>query len=726
MYKAAVNRCLLITAMMASSFSNAENEASNVSTDDITAMDGMFSSEFDSGFEADWEIPVVLTAARLRQSQLDAPASVTVIEAETIQALGFKDIEEIFRLVPGMLVAYHSGVSEKTASVSYHGTNLPEHRRLQVLIDGRSVYKPGLARVEWADIPLAVEDIARIEVIRGPNSAAYGANSYLGTINIMTKHPQSEKGVTVKVTGGMRDVKNTYVNIAESIGTTEVRWTLGSKQKSGFDVQADGVTDNPDGIEATYTTISTFTPLTSHLNMEWQAGYKTGVNEQRALLDDVIEYLDSEDIHADDTYLMGKLNYEFSSKQFAHLQMYSSIFDRETEWRACTLNGAAIGIEHVCGDLNQNLKETKSEIEYQHTSLWTEGFRTVSGVRLRLDQFDSQTYNNGYSENLNKSAFTNAEYKLSEHWLVNAGGMYEKDTLNGEYFSPRVAFNFQFSNLDVIRFIYSEAVRAPDLYEQNGQTVYTFENSNLIVGGAAVSDQIVPFGTVESDLDFEKIYSTEISYFGMFPSIGAQLDLKIFTDKLTGLISQGLGHDVELTNRNKLRQQGIEGQFKVKLSSNDNLAISFSYTDTKDDYFVNLNTAEDVAEANNTNYLDTSDIGVTLNKGAQRETSLSAEQSGSLSWIHSFNTNTVLGTAYYHVENWNPYADAEYNGTGDVSGYTFSRLDMNIRHKIPLTGDLALTLQAAMQYRFDDDPLGRSRNNYVDDHFLYGSAQVNF
>jgi len=125
-------------------------------------------AEFDLLDEPMMDIPVVLTAARLRQSQLDTPASVTVIEADTIAALGFKDIEDIFRLVPGMLVGYHSSTGEKSPSVSYHGTQAAEHRRLQVLIDGRSVYKPALAQVDWVNIPLAIEDIERIEVILAP------------------------------------------------------------------------------------------------------------------------------------------------------------------------------------------------------------------------------------------------------------------------------------------------------------------------------------------------------------------------------------------------------------------------------------------------------------------------------------------------------------------------------------------------------------------------------
>ena len=123
MRKLAVKKCLFVTAMMATGLSYSDDSTKPVSTDTLAAMDGDFN--FTDGFIGDMHIPVVLTAARLRQSQLDAPASVTIIEADTIEALGFKDIEEIFRLVPGMLVAYHSGVSEKTASVSYHGTNLP-------------------------------------------------------------------------------------------------------------------------------------------------------------------------------------------------------------------------------------------------------------------------------------------------------------------------------------------------------------------------------------------------------------------------------------------------------------------------------------------------------------------------------------------------------------------------------------------------------------------------
>lgn len=702
MRKLAVKKCLFVTAMMATGFSYSDESANPVSTDTLAAMDGDFYlSNSDIG---GMDIPVVLTAARLRQSQLDAPASVTIIEADTIEALGFKDIEEIFRLVPGMLVAYHSGVSEKTASVSYHGTNLPEHRRLQVLIDGRSVFKPGLARVEWADIPLAVEDIDRIEVIRGPNSAAYGANSYLGVINIMTKHPQSEKGVVAKVTGGMREVKNSYVNISDSTGSTEFRWTIGSKQKSGFDVLSDGETENRDGIQANYTTLSTYAPLSSQASMEWHAGYKTGLNEQRELHGE-LTYYSPEDIYADDIFLQTKVNYEFNQKQSAHVQVYSQKFIRETDFHACLTQDAAdalTGGDIICGDFNKDLTETKTEIEYQHTSLWNDRLRTVMGARLRLDEFESETYNGGHTDNLNSSLFINAEYRLSSLFLLNVGGMYEKDDLNGDYFSPRLALNTQFTNTDTVRFIYSEAIRAPDLFEQGGQWVFLARDA-YILDGSSLGDVEFPVGTVESNVDFEKIKSTEISYFGMFPTLNAQLDVKIFIDELSGLISESLGKDVELTNSNRLRQKGIEGQFSVSLSANDDIALSFSYLDSNDDFESNK---DDSGE---------------LTYGAKQESTLTADRSGSLSWIHKYHEKSTIAVAWYHVENWNIYATSPgYNG------YEFSRLDLNIVHHMPLSSGNQLTLQGTVQHRLDEDPLGRSKNNYTDDTFAYASVAYRF
>ena len=661
------------------------------------APDSIYPALSDDGFSIDeqlfdvedFDIPVVLTASRLRQSQLDAPASVTVIESDTIAALGFKDIEDIFRLVPGMLVGYHSGFGNKTPSVSYHGTQAAEHRRLQVLIDGHSVFKPGLARVEWTDIPLAIEDIERIEIIRGPNSATYGANSYLGTINILTKHPQDSEGIKLKVRSGSQNVSDHYLNFSGTVGNTSVRWTLAHKEDSGFDTFSNGITDNRDSLDSSFTMLRTFTPLNAQASMEWQAGFKTGTNLQRQLHTGELDYNSEEDIDAQDTFIWQKLNYEFSQSQFSHLQVYSHSFIRTQEWNACYLNDDREAL--FCGDLNKNLDEQKSEIEFQHTSIWNKQLRSVAGMRLRLDEFRSETYNGGSSDNFNASIFSNIEYKFGDRYTANMGAMYEDDDMNGHFFSPRVALNIALSPLQTLRIIYSEAIRVPDLFEQNGQLIFIMRN----VDG---TDNSIPlaFGTAEKDmLGSEKIYSKEISYFAVIPSISAQVDIKLFHEELSSLISESLNHQDPLTNDNKLVMQGIEGQITVKMNPANKIMASAAYIDSDYDF-----------AGNNDSY----DI----------ETRLSADRSGSLSWIHTFQQSTQFSSTLYHVENWNELE------TSSSNGFTFSRLDLHLAHSLTLDNNYHLNLGATLEYRIDDDPTLYPKNTYDDKTHFNLTAELAF
>jgi iron complex outermembrane receptor protein len=131
------------------------------------------------------DIPIVLTATRLAQPATEAPAAITVIDREMIKASGAREIADLLRLAPGFVVSHENGY---TPIVMYHGLSDEYARRMQVLIDGRSVYAPSGGGVEWTNLPLTVDDIERIEVIRGPNAASYGSNSFLSIINIITLH----------------------------------------------------------------------------------------------------------------------------------------------------------------------------------------------------------------------------------------------------------------------------------------------------------------------------------------------------------------------------------------------------------------------------------------------------------------------------------------------------------------------------------------------------------
>src|SRR5512139_2616870 len=104
------------------------------------------------------DFPVVLSASRLAQPLSEAPNAMTVIDRDMIKASGFRTISDLFRLVPGMYVSYFTG---NQPIVSYHGTTDQYSRRMQVLVDGRSVYLPPFSSVDWEDIPLQIVDIER-------------------------------------------------------------------------------------------------------------------------------------------------------------------------------------------------------------------------------------------------------------------------------------------------------------------------------------------------------------------------------------------------------------------------------------------------------------------------------------------------------------------------------------------------------------------------------------
>ena len=136
-------------------------------------------------------VPDVTSVSKRKQRLMDSPAAVFVITNEDIQRSGVTSIPEALRMVPGMQVARLNG---NTWSISTRGFNYIFANKLLVLIDGRTVYSPLFSGVNWDVQDTMLEDIARIEVIRGPGAALWGANAVNGVINIITKHSADTQG----------------------------------------------------------------------------------------------------------------------------------------------------------------------------------------------------------------------------------------------------------------------------------------------------------------------------------------------------------------------------------------------------------------------------------------------------------------------------------------------------------------------------------------------------
>ena len=184
--------------------------------------------------EADFfgELPVVLSVSRLSQPVSEAPAAVTVIDQDMIRASGFRDIPELLRLVPGFSVAY---TRDNTWAAGYHGLGDAYSRRFQVLVDGRSIYSPHYGAVYWTDLPLSIDDIERIEVVRGPNAAVHGANAFVAVINIITKTAAQVPGEFVSMQFGEQAMRGLTVRHGGGDASLRYRLTASAQQRDRFE-----------------------------------------------------------------------------------------------------------------------------------------------------------------------------------------------------------------------------------------------------------------------------------------------------------------------------------------------------------------------------------------------------------------------------------------------------------------------------------------------------------
>jgi iron complex outermembrane receptor protein len=147
------------------------------------------------------DMPMVLSVSRLSQRLDEAPGAVTVIDREMIRLSGARDVAELLRWVPGFQVT--SSFEADTPTAYYHGAFNEFTSRMQVLIDGRTAYSTYLSgSVGLGLLSVAMEDIERIEVLRGSNSAAYGARAFLGVINIITRLPVESYGWALSAKAG--------------------------------------------------------------------------------------------------------------------------------------------------------------------------------------------------------------------------------------------------------------------------------------------------------------------------------------------------------------------------------------------------------------------------------------------------------------------------------------------------------------------------------------------
>lgn len=188
------------------------------------------------------EVPTVVTASRREQEVRTLPYAVSVITAEDIRKSGARNVPDALRLVPGVDVAE---LSANNYAVSVRGFHDLVARNVLVMVDGRQIFDSLFGGTLWGNWPLKLEDIERIEVIRGPGGVTWGANAVNGVINIISKDPKDQLGLTTTAGGGSRGTHREYTGYAFQEGKLRMR-VSGDYQASDGNLRGGSFFRRPD------------------------------------------------------------------------------------------------------------------------------------------------------------------------------------------------------------------------------------------------------------------------------------------------------------------------------------------------------------------------------------------------------------------------------------------------------------------------------------------------
>lgn len=458
----------------------------------------------------------VTSVSKKGQPLSQAAAAIFVITQEDIRRSGVTSIPEALRMAPGINVAKVDG---NKWAITARGFNDRYSSKLLVLMDGRTLYTPFFAGVYWELQDYALEDIERIEVIRGPGGALWGANAVNGVINIITKKSKDTQGA----------MASTVVGTEEAIGTLRYGGTVGDS----FHYRVYGKTLNRDTSYAPGGAHDDWRSGRGGLRADWDLGsqdaltvhgnYSDGRAGDRVTLPRLSAPFgtqsQNEDAGPASQSVLANWTHRFGSQSETQLRLYYDQYRRDSVTIGERVNTYDVDFQHHIG------------LPFGHDVVWGLGyrlmsdrFRTSTAITLAVPSRDISLY----------SGFLQDEISVVPDTLsLTVGSKFLHNDFTGFEIQPSARLLWKASPQHSIWAGISRAVRTPDRFR---------EDAALTVTGT-------PFGPVRilnRSLDSERVLAYELGYRGqLHPRVTIDLaayynqyDRLIFTETVTALTSR--------------------------------------------------------------------------------------------------------------------------------------------------------------------------------------------
>lgn len=430
----------------------------------------------------------VTTVSKKEERLSNADAAVYVITSEDIRRSGFTSIPEILRMVPGMQVAQIDG---NKWAISSRGFNAWFADKLLVLIDGRSVYTSLFSGVNWDVQDTLLEDIDRIEVIRGPGATLWGANAVNGVINIITKKARDTQGGLITAGGG---------NIEQGFGSLRYGGKIG--QKGWYRAYTKYFNRGPFELRNGQDSNDDWNMGRSGFRIDWNASDQTDLTLQGDIYigqaHDLVQFapfgraavFGSQSTDLNGGNILGRWSHRLSSTSDMTFQWYYDRTVRDSAYMKDTIDTLDLDFQH------------SFRAKQRHGIIWGLGYRLVHDNIPKTDVFYFEPKSRLH--NLFSAFFQDQISIVKDRLDITLGTKLEHNDYSGFEIQPSARIRFKPDAHQTFWAAVSRAVRTPSRADRDMNIVlYSFRTG-------PTENYVVMKGN--DDFDSEELVAYEAGY----------------------------------------------------------------------------------------------------------------------------------------------------------------------------------------------------------------------
>ncbi len=477
------------------------------------------------------EEEIVMTASRYLQPVSQSPATITVITAEEIRESGVTNIPDILRRVPGMEIMQAS-VAEY--NVGIRGENKLHANKILVMIDGRTIYEDFQNHTYWTALPIVLEEIEQIEVIRGPGSSIWGANAFNGVVNIITTKPDEMPGTSASAVTGEESMSLGSLVHSSGAGRVKYKFSIGYQRADTFEGRDEAIlrVNVPErGLDVLRGNANIQYALPQNRRLSLSGGFSDLPRYDGPFFGD--RWADSE---LDHNYIQ----FDYQGAQTS-LRGY---------WNSNRINVKYIkaAVDRPPLITNGHLKSDLYNLEWLYHFNMGRSHKIISGINYSYNDSGGSQLHPDEVRPLNMTGFFfQDEWKPLKTTEVIYGARYDYHTFTHWNLSPRLVFLYHPTLNQTFRLSYGLAYRAPTPME-----LFSINGGN-------------------TELNHEKIITYEAG-FSLFAFRRLKAEINLFHNQLSDLISESMDYK----NRYTTKTYGGEIHADLLLTSRLKAYVNYS------------------------------------------------------------------------------------------------------------------------------------------------------